>query len=413
MNKLAFFKLDIKRKLKLVPTLIIGTVALSIIIGIAVFFAAKMIYAKNGTPNKKQVVFCSQDNSKLTKSIVKTLSKSESVNLVSEVVEMDYEDALSNIDDPQRITTIVVPAQFLKNMINGINLPIKIYYSSVQSLYTLVISELSKAAELSLKSAQASIFVLDDYYTSQGYEDKVDEDLEEMNIIYLTRAFTRDGFFRRVEVTSTGNLSMLNYYLASAIMLVILMLGCIFILKEKENSTIFSLKLRQNNIGSITRILSNVFSTFLVIFIFLLITLTGFFIADLIFSLSFKMNYLNIILNCFVAALCSSCLITCISNIISGKYSSVLLYFILIFASGFTSGAFIPSMLLPEALENISVYLPTTYIQNIIGSMFSGQIFGSDIGKLMIFNLIFLIIAFCFMEIHHYLLRHYGKRGDF
>lgn len=413
MNKLVYFQLEIKRKIKLIPTLLIGTIALSIIIGGIVFCAGKIVSSKNSTINKKQLVFTSDDKSALTKMVVNTLSQSESINQVCDVLEEDYETSMNGIDEPPRIATIMIPSDFLNNLIIGTNLPIDIYYSSTQSLYTLVISELAKASELSLKSAQASVFVLCDYYMDNNRADEIMDAYDELDMIYITRAFTRDGFFRRVEVTATGNVSMVNYYIASAIMLVILLLGCIFILKIKDTSNIFSLKLKQNGIGTFTQVISNILSIFIVLYIFLTMIMLVFYILGFFLTQSFNISIINILFSSVFVALSGSCIITAVSNIISGKYSSILLYFILIFTSGFASGAFIPSLLLPESLKKLSVFLPTTYIQNVIGSMFMGEIYYKDIVILLMFCLAAFTISIIFLEIHYRILKYFGRRGDF
>lgn len=413
MNKLIYLQLEIKRKLKLIPTLIIGTIALSIVIGAIVFCTGKMVYAKNPEVSKKQIVFTSEDKSPLTKLIVGTLSQSESINLVCDVNEENYETSMNGIDDPARIVTIMIPANFLNSLITGTNLPIKIYFSSTQSLYTLIISELTKAAELSLKSAQSSVFVLCDYYIANNKSEYITEAYNELDMIYITRAFTRDGFYRRVKVTATGNLSMLNYYIASAIMLVILLLGCIFILKSKDTSTIFSLKLRQSGIGSATQVCSNIFSTFLVLYFFLVLIMSGFYVVSIAAMKDLNISPLNVLFNSLFVAFAGACIITFISNVISGKYSAILLYFILIFASGFASGAFIPSLLLPESLKKLSAFLPTTYIQNVIGSMLVGQVYKNDITTLITFGLGTAMVSVIFMDIHYFILKCFGRRGDF
>jgi len=96
----------------------------------------------------------------------------------------------------------------------------------------------------------------------------------------------------------------------------------------------------------------------------------------------------------------------------SGKYSAILLHFILVIICSFISGAFIPDILLPEPISKIADYMPTTYILNIIGTMFTGEIFTEHIIKLLIFTGIFTLLTTIFIKIHLLEIKHFGKRGN-
>lgn len=45
MNKLIYLKLELKRKFKLIPQILIGTIALSLVVGAIVFCASKLLYS--------------------------------------------------------------------------------------------------------------------------------------------------------------------------------------------------------------------------------------------------------------------------------------------------------------------------------------------------------------------------------
>ena len=87
MRKFVFFKIQLKRYLKLIPVLILGIVILSLFSFVAVTYATKMNKSRKKI-NKETLVFSSKDDSPLTAIIVDSLSKSESINAVFNIKKL-------------------------------------------------------------------------------------------------------------------------------------------------------------------------------------------------------------------------------------------------------------------------------------------------------------------------------------
>lgn len=412
MNKLVYLKLELKRKFKILPQILLGTITLSAIIGVFIFFVSKLLYSNISINEKKTIVFTSQDDSEMTSLIVSTLKESKSINSVCNIVEADYDTAINMVNTEEAVAGVIIPADFMNSLMTGENYPISIHFSSTKSIYSMVISELTKAAQNTLKTAQAGVYTLHDYYKANNalaYESKANKSL---NLIYLGKAFSRGKFFERHTLTATGNLSTVNYYFASGIMIIILLSGCIFILKNKETDDTISLKLHQYGIGSFVQTSAHILSTFTILYLLCSIFMSGLYIVNLNMNIGFKLSLTNIFYNNFFICLCCSSFICFSGSILSGKYSSILLHFILVIISSFISGAFIPLILLPEVINKFAYYLPTTYILNIIGTIFTGDIYSKNIVRLLTFTAIFTIAATIFSKIHISEIRHSGRRGD-
>lgn len=412
MKRLVYLKLELKRKFKILPQILLGTIALSAIIGVFVFFASKLLYSNISINEKKTIVFTSQDDSEMTSLIVSTLKEAKSITSVCNIVEADYDTAINMVNTEQAVAGVIIPADFMNSLMTGENYPISIHFSSTKSIYSMVILELTKAAEYTLKTAQAGVYTLHDYYKANNalsYESKANKSL---NLIYLGKAFSRGKFFERHTITATGNLSTVNYYFASGIMLILLLSGCVFILKTKETDDIISLKLYQNGIGPFVQTAAHILSIFTVLYLLCSIFMTVLYIVNFNMNIGFKLSITNILYNNIFICLCCSSLICFSGSILSGKYSSILLHFLLVIISSFISGAFIPLILLPEVFDKLASYLPTTYILNIIGTIFTGDVYSENIVKLLTFTAIFTIASTIFSRIHISEIRRLGKRGN-
>ena len=261
MNRLNYLKLEIKRNLKLIPYLMIAIATLSLVLALVGFCATKLSEA-NKLKDKKNVYFSSEDDASLTKLVINALSKTDSITKLFNVSEINYSDVEAVADNENSIVTVVVPKGFLNSLMNGNNYPIKVYFSSTTSIYTMIITELSLAAQTSLQAAQSAVYTLYDYYYDMGKYKYASTANEELNSTLITKAFSRNKFFVKKQLSSTGDYNIKTYYLASGILTVILLSGCIFILRIKNTGHYISLKLNQYGIGAFTQSIVKIFSVF-------------------------------------------------------------------------------------------------------------------------------------------------------
>ena len=390
LNKLNYFKLEIKRNLKLIPYLIIGVLALSIVMGIVGFFATKLSET-NKLKDKKNVYFTSEDDASLTKLAINALSKTESITKIFNVNNIKYSEVDEVKDAENSIVTVVVPEGFLASLMNGDNYPIKIYFSSTTSVYTMIITELSLAAQTSLQAAQATVYTLyDDYYDMNKYRFAENAN-DELNSTLIKKAFSRDNFFKKEQLSASGDYNIITYYIASGILTVLLLSGCIFILRIKSTKNFINLKLNQYGIGAITQTSVRIFSIFITMYlIFSVILTTALFIL-------YKMDKIKdfspapLLINGIFICLCCSAITVLISSLMKNRFSSILLLFIFVIGCEFISGAFLPSVFLPDGVNIVDKYLPTGYLLDSLRLGLSGSYSVDNVKMIAIYTLIFTI----------------------
>ena len=108
MRKFVFFKIQLKRYLKLIPVLILGIVILSLFSFVAVTYATKMNKSRKKI-NKETLVFSSKDDSPLTAIIVDSLSKSESINAVFNIKKLSEKKAIKEVKTHKALAAVVIP----------------------------------------------------------------------------------------------------------------------------------------------------------------------------------------------------------------------------------------------------------------------------------------------------------------
>lgn len=396
MSKLIYLKIELKRTLKLIPYLLAGAIALSSVIGAVAFCAGKILASSSRLNDKKTIAFSSEDDSEITGIVVSSLSKSKSITTLFHIIEVNYETAKSMAKNDETVVSIVIPKDFMHSLMNGTNYPIELYFSKITSIYSLVITELSRSSQTTLKAAQAGIYTLYDYYEEQGMSKYASDANTELNIIYLTKALLRDNMFSPTVLNSTGSLGIKTFYISSGIMLIILLLGCVFILRTKDTNALISIKLKQHGIGSVSQSMVHIFCISASLYALFAVILLAAFLISRCMSTGYVFHISSMMVNGLVLCMCSASIIAFVSSLVRSRFSAILLLFIGVITSCFLSGAFIPSAMLPEQFTLMGKYLPTTYLLNATGMMLKGRIYKKGLFRLLCYFAGFMILTILF-----------------
>lgn len=412
MNKLIFFKLDFKRKFNTFPFILLGTLLLFAFCGFSLFFASKMAdHNYINFSEKKKVAFDSEDNSVITENIIESLTKVKSLSSLFEVKRLSKEELEHAFDDSAVVATASVPEDFFNSVNTGKNLPIVVRFSDTPSLYSVIIAELCTSGERILKSAESGIYLQYDLMKEKDDMDNYETANNLLNLKYLSTAFERNSFFNYKYIVSTEDYSIFDYYLASCIMLTMLLSGIVLIIKRSNLNRSIFIKLKQSGRGyffqSVVDATTNGSVLFLTAFGYLLITyvlsfipgmpkiIRAFFTSCGLLNTSdittYLLNLLTFLLNIFVLCLFSGSFCTFCYSLFENSYAAILFHFIFIIVASYISGCFIPSAILPNALQEMSKYMPTTYMQQLILHITRGDVQVQSL--IIVVSIIFILIV--------------------
>lgn len=188
-----------------------------------------------------------------------------------------------------------------------------------------------------------------------------------VNERYLSLALGRDRMFRMEVLQATGELDPLSYFLASWMVLFLLLMGMLEAFVMRPLSEGLKTRLTIEGIGSAQRIFTDWFRLFL-LQLMLLGVMAGLWqtaaqVLDL--SWTFRAEALSglLLLAAGVAAL-----ILLIYTLTEDLLSGMLLLFALSFVMVFLSGGFLPSSFLPGILRQIQPWVPSTAWIRVMGS---------------------------------------------
>ncbi|HKM04210.1 MAG TPA: ABC transporter permease [Lachnospiraceae bacterium] len=394
---LQLIRIEMKRAIKSLPQLILGAIVLSVMIGTIAFCSGKFLYGK-GPLAKVSIGLVVDNNSTNINWVVDFMSHMKSTENMFDFQMETKENAYVLLENNDISAIMMIPDDVLGSIMDGTNHHVQVIFSKSSSISNILLQELSRSGAKILSSAQASIYTITDLYIEYGLSSYLNDTQLALNITNLQYALMRDELFRTSSTSTTGAVSVVSYYVASGILLFLLLWGTTYSYFLKKDSPPFQQKLTCLGIHSTSYILIKLFVTFTTYFLsigFLLSIVTIYMKIVWNFNIIFSMMT---ILSVFIIILCISTFILLLFEFAPTPTSGILLLFIMSILLIFLSGGFIPSAFFPNNLRHFSDYLPTTYLRNEIIHVLISKYEASNLVPLVLYTIVFLLLT---IAIHH------------
>jgi len=364
---------QIKAAFKSLPKLICATLIFAILVVLIGFCGTKLL-SNNKTSDKMDIaVVLPPDGDSYTSLAFSFLSEIETVKNICTFKQMSKDSAYEGLRNGSIYAIILVPDNFINHIIDGTNTPANIIFPKDGiSTKSILFRTLVNSGVTDIGAAQAGIYAVDDVCNYYKIKDGVVKSEAFLNEAYFSYALDRSIYFKTDTISATANLTIIQFYICSGIVLLLLLSGisCSDLLKRENNALSISLKRRRIPI--------------FLLFIFKIIGVTLVFFTMLIFSYLmttlaqirfpvirnafFQLHFTSLI-SLFILIFCVFSMVLFIFQIANSQSLGVLLLFILSTLMLFISGGFIPSPLLPEIVQKIGVFLPTTYFIKLCGEI--------------------------------------------
>ena len=370
---LNLIKIEIKRVLRFLPHIVVGALALCFIIGILSFSASKILYDKKDK-NKVNIAISMPEDERSAKFMISIVKDMKSVKENCNFIQVNNEEAAYKMVEKGDVYgAIIIPKHFVHDIMDGTNTPATVLLPNKSSIEVMLIKDLIDGGTKSLASAQAGIYAIT-YEYENAYHERLTKALQDsINIKYFDHTLARESYFNHKEISSTGELTTIEYYICSGLVFFMLLLGMVFSKALSPRNNTFYEKLKQYRISGEIIILARIISVFVM---YMIIAISGFFIyAGISKYLGTDIAIFKIrdyLLLMFVI-LCVVSFIVCIFTITESQISGSLLLFISTLVMNFISGGFIPTVFLPKPVQSLAPYMLTNVLSKQIGSIFIGK----------------------------------------
>lgn len=359
MNSFAMFlkltKANIKRISRYYAAIVIATVILFLFCGLVSRFLSENFYKEKIFEKFCIAYYLPEDTdlqyNTMAVSMISELSgMKETTNLIQ---VNSVEEGYRMLENGSALYLIIVPEDFLRGIMYGYNYPLEIVVRDHSSIASYIANELFLAYGRYLGTAQAAVYSGIDVAVENGMSAEDIQNIQDrINFTFLDRSLNKDTYINKIKATNEGSYTLLEHYLAVAVIMTICFMSFILIPAIQGYSKGIKTKLDVHGIKSFQILLSNTIAIFPAFYISFAIC----YIALLCINhrLILPLGFVIIIPVLFVISFITSC----ISMLSKNQLTAGLFIFLILFAVLYIGGGFIPDMLLPQIIQRVSDIMP-------------------------------------------------------
>ncbi len=378
--------LEIKRALKTLPRFLTGAIVLIFLLGTIVFSASKAIYGEAAMGRITVGVVLPHDD-QLAKTAISMLSSMDSVKSICDFEYIAEEEGRERLNQNNIHALMLVPDGFVSDIISGANTPIQIILPDHGGIESMVFKELADAGARTLSVAQASIYAADEICIMYQIPNAVSEVEEHLNKIYFNYSLPRDDYFRHYQVSAINDVTALQYYGISAVVLCLFFCGIplsAICIPEKK---VLMQKLKLFGIGIQKQILAKIISAAILLWIIIAV---GIIVLCGLKFISFKPVFIPVMI---LLSLTISSVIVAVYQITVSQIVGVMCLFWLTIGMMFLSGGLIPAVFMPESVRQLAPLMPTTDLITVFKGFLGIGFTWISMIKVWIWGMAFYLIA--------------------
>lgn len=350
---------QLKRALRHGPQMLLGAIVLALLAGTIAFCTIKEM-DDTGTSVSVPVAVVIEDQTDLMNLLLSFLSDMQSTEKHFVFRVMTETNAYHALENGSVAAVMLVPKDVISGIMDGTNLHVQVLLSEKNALAAILLQELSAAGAKTLSAAQAGTYAMTTLYRRINRTDALSDAYTALDLRNLSYALARGDLFRTVRANATGEESVLIYYLASGILLFLLLFGICYLSFYQKSTAACQAKERACGIGYPTVLLGR-FGSILLYQLILFLLLTAFmpFLAQ---------SYLLSATDCLHMLMFGAAILFSVSAFFFFLYElipvpgyAMVLLFLLSILMMLVSGCFVPNAFLPAWCRRIAAFLPVRF----------------------------------------------------
>lgn len=362
--------LDIKMFFKKYFNVVLLLALFSSVLSIIFIYSSKL----QNNVEKINVAIVNEDTNPFTEILIGYITSDESFSQNINFSVDNMESAKSLLSDGKYDSIILIPDQFLNDIISGENKSFKSYMGNISSVEMIAINELLKSAAKYISSSQVGIYSTLDYlrFKADTSDNIYNQGLTGINLYFSKIVLGRKAMLEVRHVSSSGTHTLPEYYFLSLVVVFMLLYSMLHVysIHEVFNNS-FLLKIKSSRISFVKIMFSKFLSVFILNLILFLIVFFAFYVGmRSIFEFDIILNIKNIILMAVFLVMVS--LFAVMSSLLFNEKNSCYIFILIAtIAMTFISGGFIPSAFLPEIFDKLKLFTINYYCIWLLSGFFS------------------------------------------
>lgn len=350
--RLVYLKLELKRACKKLPHIAAGAIVLILLAGTVAFLASKLLYGEKAA-GRITVGVVLPEGDVLAEKAVAMASSLESVKSICDFAYIDKEAGIKELKAGNIYALMEVPQDFVQNIMNGTNTPVRIILPGGAGLEGRIFKELTDAGAKTLGASQAGIYAGDDLCIMEGMTDSISKLEADLNRIFIGYSLPRTDYFRNVQVTATGDVDSIHFYGISAAVLFLILCAIPASAYLAPSGQVMRQKLKLIGVGNATVIGVRILG------LGMLMAAIAFPVLAAAGGLGWVTWSLTGILSIAAVCLSASSMTVLLYQAAGSLMGGVMLLFLAATVMHFLSGGFLPLVFLPASFQAAAPVLPS------------------------------------------------------
>ena len=359
-----FTGLEIKKSVKTLPRLLIGTVLLFLTVTAIAITANNILGKKAGSENNEtdeafvDIGVVCMDDSWIMDLAKGMLLGNKKITGIVNLQFTDYDRAMEGLEENLYMAVVIIPENAVDDIISGDNTPFQVIFPKNAGYEAAAIREVADSAVKLLASAQAGIYSVYDFYGEYNHKLNRADAIKRLNERYIDAVLGLEDFFKDTTVVATGDLDIPEYYALSGIILFMLLFGMNSLAYMEAYKKEIITALEQNGVT----IAKQTFSRFLGILCIYGIISTVIVTAIGIGAKLGVLMTIKLFLGMIPVLMTASAMVLLVQAAVRYKPAAIMIMFLISVFQAFVTGGFIPKMMLPGIIEKIGRCTPAYYM---------------------------------------------------
>lgn len=325
---------------------------LILLAGTVAFLASKLLYGEKAA-GRITVGVVLPEGDVLAEKAVAMASSLESVKSICDFAYIDKEAGIKELKAGNIYALMEVPQDFVQNIMNGTNTPVRIILPGGAGLEGRIFKELTDAGAKTLGASQAGIYAGDDLCIMEGMTDSISKLEADLNRIFIGYSLPRTDYFRNVQVTATGDVDSIHFYGISAAVLFLILCVIPASAYLAPSGQVMRQKLKLIGVGNATVIGVRILG------LGVLMAAIAFPVLAVAGGLGWVTWSLTGILSIAAVCLSASSMTVLLYQAAGSLMGGVMLLFLAATVMHFLSGGFLPLVFLPASFQAAAPVLPS------------------------------------------------------
>lgn len=365
-----FFRLlmaNLKRLKNYILPILTSVLILLAICSVAAKYAASNLY-KEGSSSVINIGYYLPDDQDFASNsfgvnIVKDLDGTKEIANIIQVENID--DGYDMLKKGEILYYIIVPENFFSGIMDSTNPDLTILFGDTADITSYITNELFAAYARYLGIAQAAVYSAIDTLISHDTDKNERYLLQDfVNMTFLDRSLNKDMYLEKLEATGEGNFTLIEHYMAVAVMLSLFFVSFVFMSYLQGYGRGLMLKLQLCGINN-----------FYIFAVNSIVTLPALYLAFIpcyggmsLWNRHFNLKGLILI---FPSLIIISLIINLIASLSKNQFAANMSILVVTLLIAYAGGGIYPSAMLPDGIKDLSTLLPGEFlIKNIATSLF-------------------------------------------